>query len=126
MRPQQGLPGAGFDSGRIAAQVNLLADFDGLYVKSRAGRLQNLERGVHDFRSDAVAVGDRDGSLNGHKGNNHDKRMREPAQLWALGFSTNCEFRAAPRGRAGVGQSPTWASSSHMRRALNLRMAREN
>ena len=61
--PQEGIPGARVDAGGIAAQVDLFADLDGLDLESRARRLQNLERGVHDFRADAVAVGDRDRSF---------------------------------------------------------------
>ena len=38
----QGFPGAGFDAGGVAAQVNLLADLDGFDLESGAGGFQNL------------------------------------------------------------------------------------
>src|SRR5262245_61225907 len=64
---QQRLPRARLDAGRITAQINFFADLDGLDLEGRAGRLQNLERGVHDFRPDAVSVSYGDGSFRGHK-----------------------------------------------------------
>ena len=68
LRAQQRIPGAGFDAGGVAAQVDLFADLDGLDLESRAGRFQDLERGVHDFRADAVAVRDGDRGFGGHSG----------------------------------------------------------
>ena len=63
----QGVPGAGLDAGGVAAQVDLLADLDGFDVKARAGGLQNVQGGGHDFGADAVAVRDRDGGFSGHR-----------------------------------------------------------
>ena len=45
----------------LPREVDLLADLDLLDRQARAGRLQDLERGGHDLRADAVAVGDGDG-----------------------------------------------------------------
>ena len=55
----QRLPRARLDAGAVAAQVDLLADLNGLDVDARAGLLQDLKRRVHDFGADAVAVRDR-------------------------------------------------------------------
>src|ERR1035438_10146892 len=63
---QERIPGTRFDPGAIAAQVNLFANLDGLYIQSRAGRVQDLERGVHDLGADAVAVSNGDGCFGGH------------------------------------------------------------
>ena len=41
-----------------AALVDLLADLDRLDVDARAGFLEDMQRRVHDFRADAVAVRD--------------------------------------------------------------------
>jgi hypothetical protein len=65
---QEGLPRAGLYAGRIAAQIDLFADLYGLNLESRAGRFQDLERGVHDFRADTVAVGYGDRGFGGHSG----------------------------------------------------------
>ena len=56
----QRLERAGCDSGGDAAQVDLLADLDGLGLNLRSGFLQDVERGGHNFRADAVAVRDSD------------------------------------------------------------------
>ena len=88
---QEGVPGARFDAGGIAAQINLFADLDGLDVESRAGRFQDLERGVHDLRADAVAMGDGDGSFVGHKRNKQDIGMpNTPQPDLAVFFCTAC------------------------------------
>ena len=64
---QERRPGAGFNAGRVAAQIDFFANLDGFDLQSRAGRFQDLQRGVHDFRTDAVAMGDGDGSFGGHR-----------------------------------------------------------
>ena len=63
---QERVPGTRFDSGAIAAQINLFANLDGLDLESRAGRFQDLEGGVHDLRAYAVAMGDSDRCFGGH------------------------------------------------------------
>ncbi len=54
-------PRAGLDARVDAAEVNFFADFDGLFLNSRAGGFHDVERGGHDFGADAVAVRDGDG-----------------------------------------------------------------
>ena len=51
---------------RVAAQIDLFADLDVFDVEPRAGLFEDVQRGVHDFRADAVAVSDRDGGLVRH------------------------------------------------------------
>ena len=57
-RTADGLPGPGVDAGRDAAQVDLLADFNGLDVKTRTSGLQYLEHCGHDLGAYAVAMCD--------------------------------------------------------------------
>ena len=52
----QRFPGFGVNARAVAAEINLFADFNGLDREFRAGRLNDLERGVHYFRTNAVAV----------------------------------------------------------------------
>ena len=66
--PQQGFPGARFDPRGVAAQIDLFSDFNGFDLERGARGFQNLERGVHDFGTDAISMGNCDGSLGGHNG----------------------------------------------------------
>ncbi len=56
----QRFPGAWVDAGAVAAQVDLLADFDGFDVDARARFPQDVQGGGHDLGADAVAVRDGD------------------------------------------------------------------
>ena len=64
--PQKRVPGTGLNTRGIAAQINLLANLDGLDLESRAGCFQDLERGIHDLRAYAVSMGDGDRCFGGH------------------------------------------------------------
>ena len=57
----EGFPCGGLDAGRIAPQVNLFTDLNLLDVQPGPAPLQNCQGSFHDFRTDAVASGDRDG-----------------------------------------------------------------
>ena len=52
----QRFPRTGFDTGRVAAKVNLFADVNRFNFKSRAGLQDDVQRGLHDFGADAVAM----------------------------------------------------------------------
>jgi hypothetical protein len=55
------IPSAGIDTGGIAAQVDFLADLDGFNFELGSAFGEDMERGLHDFGADSVAVRDRDG-----------------------------------------------------------------
>src|ERR1019366_1264659 len=61
-------PRTRFNSRAVATQIDLLANLDDLDVESRARRLQDLKRGAHDFRANAVPVRDGDRCFGGHIG----------------------------------------------------------
>src|ERR1035441_10043347 len=96
--PEQGIPGAGAYAGSIARQIAFFADLDGLDPERGARRLQYPERGVHDFRADAVAVGDRDGSFRRHKGTSRILECTTPRNHNSGSFATT-----APLGTSRVG-----------------------
>jgi hypothetical protein len=56
--PQQAIQRALLDARRVAAEVDLLADFNLLDLQPRARLLEDGQRRVHDLRTDAVALGD--------------------------------------------------------------------
>src|ERR1019366_1918022 len=97
LRPEQGIPGAGVYAGGITAQIDFFADLDGLDLERGARRLQYSERGVHDFRADAVAVGDRDGNFRRHKGTSRILECTTPRNLNSVSFATT-----APLGTSRV------------------------
>ena len=47
-------------------------NLDGFDLERGPRRFQNLQRGIHNFGADAIAVRDRDGSFLGHRGNTQD------------------------------------------------------
>ena len=59
----QGVPGAVDNAGFHAAEINFFADGDGFDVKLRAPGFKDAKRHRHDFRTDAVAMGDGDGGF---------------------------------------------------------------
>src|SRR5216683_1436601 len=63
--PQRG-PGARINSGSISGEINLFTDLDFFNIHLGTRFLQDVERGFHDFRTDAVAIGDCDW-YGGHK-----------------------------------------------------------
>src|SRR6185503_16428778 len=56
----QGVPRAGIDARSISGEIDLLANVYFFDIQFRARLFQDIQRGFHDFRADAVAVGDRD------------------------------------------------------------------
>src|SRR5579883_75714 len=62
-RPAKRLPGCRLDPVAESFVVNRLADLNALQREPGACGVQDAQRGSHNFRSDAVAVGDRHGRL---------------------------------------------------------------
>src|SRR5206468_381776 len=61
-------PRGGVDACAVASQIHLFADLDSLDFNRRASFLEDGKRGVHDLRTDAVTMGDRDGNFGCHRG----------------------------------------------------------
>ena len=66
LRAPQRFPRLGRDAGAVAGEVDFFADLDLLDREARAGGLEDVERGRHDLRADAVAVRDGDGNCVAH------------------------------------------------------------
>jgi len=77
---QERIPRTRFYAGGVAAQVNLLANLNGLDLESRASRFQDLKRGIHDFGTDAIAVGNSNRSFSGHKRKLQHSSIATPMQ----------------------------------------------
>ena len=94
----------------LPRKIDLLADLDGLDFERAPGRLQDVERGGHDFGADAVAVGDGDRSFGGHRANNQDIGMHHKAQqdFAVFFYIAGMKFRRI----AGFGPFTPWESHS--------------
>ncbi len=57
-----GLPAVRLDACAVATLVDRLADLDLVELKLRSRSIKDIEGGVHDLRSDAIASSDGDGS----------------------------------------------------------------
>ena len=63
----QGIPRRRLNPGRIAAQIDLLSDFDLLDVEPGPASRQDCKGGFHNFRANAIAAGNRDRNILCHK-----------------------------------------------------------
>ena len=94
----QGFPGAGLDARGVAAQVNFFADLDGLDFEGGAGGFQDVEGGLHDFGTDAVAMRDGDGGFR-HRKNKHSglRRFSQPGARVQGVYVLSLAWRVRPK-----------------------------